>query len=86
MMVDVLAHGVSAGTTSVPSEGNNVLLLEDALDVFHGLKKVHTSKSTSGLISVLVVSSEIIDSSGNSYKMSASNTYSWGHRLVFCST
>ena len=65
MMVDVFAHGVSAGTTSVPSERNDVLLLKNALDIFDSLKKVHASESTGSLISVLVMSSEIIDSGGS---------------------
>lgn len=64
VMVDVLAHGVSAGTTSVPSERNDVLLLKNTLDIFNSLEKVHTTTSTGSLISVLVMSAEVIDSSG----------------------
>merc|ERR1712048_434517 len=41
VMVNILAHGVSTGTTSIPSEGNNILLPHDALDIFNSLKKVH---------------------------------------------
>lgn len=62
MMVLVLAHGVSTRATSVPSEGNNVLLLKNTLDIFDGLNKVHTAASTGSIVGVLVVSSEIIDS------------------------
>lgn len=62
MMVDILAHGVSTRTTSVPSEGNNVLLLKNTLDIFDGFNEVHATTSTGSIVSVLVVSSEVIDS------------------------
>ena len=65
MMVDVLAHGVSTRATSVPSEGNNVLLLKNTLDIFDGLNKVHAAASTGSIVGVLVVSSKVIDSSSS---------------------
>ena len=67
VMTNILAHGVSSGTTSVPSERNDVLLLENTLDVFDGLDEVHATKSTGSLISVLVVSSEVVNSSRGGY-------------------
>lgn len=86
MMMLVLAHGVSSGTTSVPSERNDVLLLKNALDIFDGLKKVHATTSTGSLISVLVMSTKIVDSGGSSYKITNYNAYSWMRQRVSCST
>lgn len=65
VMVLVLTHGVSSGTTSIPSEGDDILLLLDALDIFNSLKKVHATKSSGSIVSVLVVSTEIINSRGS---------------------
>jgi large subunit ribosomal protein L17e len=53
VMVNVLAHGVSTRTTSVPSEGNNVLLLKNTLDIFNSLQKVHAAASTGSIVGVL---------------------------------
>ena len=68
MMVDVLAHGVSTRATSVPSEGNNVLLLKNTLDIFDGFNEVHATACAGSIVSVLVVSSKVIDSSSSGYK------------------
>ena len=64
VMVDILAHGVSARTTSVPSEGNNVLLLKNTLDIFDGFNEVHATACAGSIVSVLVVSSKVIAPGG----------------------
>ena len=68
MMVDVFAHGVSAGTTSIPSEGNNVLLLKNTLDIFDGFNEVHATACAGSIVSVLVVSSKVIAPGRGGYK------------------
>ena len=68
MMVDVLAHGVSAGTTSVPSEGNNLLVLKTVLHVLDGSVDLHALGSTSDFVSVLVVGAKVANSALSSCK------------------
>lgn len=69
VMVDVLAHGVSAGTTGVSAEGHDGGVLTDALHVGDGLEEVETAAGTSGVVSVLVVAAEIVNSALGGYKL-----------------
>lgn len=68
VMVDVLAHGVSAGTTGVSAEGHNGGVLTDALHVGDGLEEVEAAAGASGVVSVLVVCAEIVNSALGGYK------------------
>ena len=67
VMVEVLAHGLSAGTSGVPSEGDDSFVLESPLHVLDGLEQVESSAGSSSLISVLVVNSQVIDLALSAY-------------------
>eukprot|EP00355_Strombidium_rassoulzadegani_P003928 CAMPEP_0168627222 /NCGR_PEP_ID=MMETSP0449_2-20121227/11105_1 /TAXON_ID=1082188 /ORGANISM="Strombidium rassoulzadegani, Strain ras09" /LENGTH=191 /DNA_ID=CAMNT_0008669379 /DNA_START=277 /DNA_END=853 /DNA_ORIENTATION=- len=60
VVVKVLAHGLAAGASSVPSEWDDGFVLEGPLHVLNGLEQVEASASAGGLISVLVVDSEAL--------------------------
>ena len=68
-MVDVLTHGVSAGTTGVSTERHNGGVLTDALHIGDGLEEVETAAGASGVVSVLVMSAEIVNSALGGYKL-----------------
>ena len=68
VMVDVLAHSFSSWTTSVSSEWNDFLVLSNSFHVIDGLKKVHASAGSGGLIGVFVMSSQVIHSAFSGYK------------------
>ena len=61
MMVDVLAHSMSSWTTSESSEWNDGFVFDDSIHVSDGFKEVESSASSSSLISVLEMSSQIVD-------------------------
>lgn len=69
VMVDVLTHGVSAGTTGVSTERHNGGVLTDALHIGDGLEEVETAAGASGVVSVLVMSAEIVNSALGGYKL-----------------
>jgi len=60
-MVDVLAHGVSSWTTSESSEWNDGFVFDDSIHVCDSLEEVEASASSSSLISVLEMSSQVVD-------------------------
>jgi hypothetical protein len=62
VMVDILTHGVSAGTTGVSTEGHDGSVLTDALHIGDGLEEVETAAGASGVVSVLVMRAEIVNS------------------------
>ena len=68
VMTDVLAHGVSTWTTCESSERNDGSVGSDFVHVMDGLKKVHTSACSSSLISVLEMSSQVINFALSGYK------------------
>ena len=61
VMLIFLAHGLSAWTTSESSEWDNVLVGKNFVHVGDGLEDVHSSASSSSLIGVLKVGSQVID-------------------------
>lgn len=61
VMLILLAHGLSTWTTSESSEWDDVLVSENFVHVLNGLIEVHTLASSSSLISVLEMSSQVVD-------------------------
>ena len=54
-VLECFTLGVTSNTTSVPSEGNDRLLLEAQVHVLDGSLQLHTFGGTSDFVSVLVV-------------------------------
>lgn len=67
VMLILLAHGLSAWATGESSEWDDVFVGENSVHVFNGLKDVHSSASSSSLIGVLEVSSQVVDLGGGGY-------------------
>jgi len=61
VMLILLAHSLSSWTTSESSEWDNVLMGKDLVHVLNGLKDVHTLASSSSLIGVLEMGSQVVD-------------------------
>jgi len=59
LVVELLQHGVSADSTIVPSEWNNLFVLKNVVEVRDGLLHVHALHSAGNFVRVLVVSSEV---------------------------
>ena len=61
VMLILLAHSLSTWTTGESSEWDNVLVGKNFVHVLNGLKDVHTLASSSSLISVLEMGSQVVD-------------------------
>jgi hypothetical protein len=61
VMLILLAHSLSSWATSESSEWDNVLMGKDLVHVLNGLKDVHTLASSSSLIGVLEMGSQVVD-------------------------
>ena len=59
---EVLAHGLSSGTSSVSSEGDDGGMVQASLHVLNGFKEVKSPAGSGSLVGVLVVGSQVIDS------------------------
>ena len=67
-VLECLGLGVTAHTTGVPSEGNNLLVLKTVLHVLDGSVDLHALGSTSDFVSVLVVGAKVANSALSSCK------------------
>ena len=67
VMVHVFAHCVSSWSTSVSSEWNDGLVFKNSLEVSNSFKEVEASASSSSLIGVLIMSSQVINSAFSGY-------------------
>ena len=61
VMLELLADSVSSWTTGESSEWDNVLVGKNLVHVLNGLKDVHTLASSSSLIGVLEMGSQVVD-------------------------
>ena len=62
MVVHLLAHGVSARSTGVSSEGDDALVLKASLEVLDGSGEHESSAGSGSLVCVLVVCSQVVNS------------------------
>ena len=62
VVTDVLAHSLTANTSSVNSERNDARVGENILHVLDGLEQVESLAGSGSLISVLIVCSQVVDS------------------------
>ena len=67
VVVEILAHSFSSGSSSVSSERNDSGMIEASFHILDGLKEIKSSAGSGSLISVLVVNSQVIDSAHSSY-------------------
>ena len=65
----VFAHGVMSGTASISPERDDAFVCHDILHVLDGFEQIESSASPSSFISVLKVSSQVIDSAFSRYKI-----------------
>ena len=65
VVLEILANSVSAGTASESSERNDGLVLESSLHVCNSFEQVKPSASSGSLVSVLEMSSQVVDSAGS---------------------
>eukprot|EP00356_Strombidium_inclinatum_P015323 CAMPEP_0170487566 /NCGR_PEP_ID=MMETSP0208-20121228/6349_1 /TAXON_ID=197538 /ORGANISM="Strombidium inclinatum, Strain S3" /LENGTH=125 /DNA_ID=CAMNT_0010761891 /DNA_START=340 /DNA_END=718 /DNA_ORIENTATION=- len=61
-VLEMLEHGVSADSTSEPSEGDDGLVLENVVHVLDGGREEESLAGSGGFVRVLEMSSEVIDS------------------------
>jgi len=61
VMLILLAHSLSTWTTSESSKWDDVLVGENSVHVGHSFLDLHTSASSSSLISVLEMGSQVVD-------------------------
>ena len=64
--VDLFAHCFSGNTIIVSSERNDSSVLENNVEIIEGFVEVHASESSSCLVSVLVMNSQVISSAHSS--------------------
>ena len=69
VMTNVFAHSVSSWSSSVSSEWNDRLVFKNSLEVAKSLKEVEASASSSSLIGVLIMSSQVINSAFSGYSI-----------------
>ena len=61
VMVELLAHGFAARTSSVAAEGHDGFVLEDVLQVFDRFQQVQALACSSDVVYVLVVGPEVVN-------------------------
>ena len=69
VVTDVFAHGVMAWTTGESPEWNDGFVRHDIFHVLDGFEQVESLASSGSFISVLKVSSQVIDSAFSRYKI-----------------
>ena len=84
VMADILAHSVSSWSTSVSSERNDGLVFENSLEIADSLKEVEASASSSSLIGVLIMSSQVINNevAQSSQIKVAKQLYAYGRPVI----
>lgn len=68
-VIHVFTHGVMAWTTGESPERNDAFVCHHIFHVLDGFEQIESSASPSSFISVLKVSSQVIDSAFSRYKI-----------------